>query len=408
MKPIRIVALFGCLLAVTAVTQAQAADPFADNFKFYYGFNKRNVIAAAEKMPVADYGFKPTSEVRTFGEVLGHIVDVQNMACSAIKGEANPSKEPIEKTAKTKDELVKAVKASFEYCDGAFNTLTDAKLTEKYKGARGEYPKSNAASLAVFHTSEHYGNLVVYLRLKGIVPPSSEPAPQQKAETKPAPDQSKMPPFDLDTYQLGLLRKGPNSGTGTKEEAEKIQAGHMANIGKMAQSGKLVAAGPMMDNGDLRGIFLFKASMDDAKALAAEDPAIKAGRLQMDIFTWMAPKGIGAKLNEEYRKNPNIPMTMTKYHFVILKTGPNWTAESTPELQKLQLEHLWNIRKMLDSGKMPAAGPLASAGNLAGIFVFTTQSAEEAKAWAESDPMVKAGRLVAEIHPWYVAKEVWP
>ncbi len=404
MKSIKAVLLIWVLLALTAVAHAQAADPFANNFKVYYGFNKQNVIGAAEKMPAADYGFKPTSEVRSFGEVLGHIVDVQNSACSAIKGEPGPAKDSVEKTAKTKDDLVKAVKASFEFCDGAFNSLTEAVLREKYKGMRGEYPKSNAASLAVFHTSEHYGNLVVYLRLKGIVPPSSEPPPPQK----PAADHSKPPQFDLETYQLGLLRKGPNSGTGTKEEAEKIQAGHMANIGKMAQSGKLIAAGPMMDDGDLRGIFLFKASMEEARALAAEDPAIKAGRLRMEIFTWMGPKGIGAKLNEEYRKNPQTPMTMTKYHFVLLKRGAKWTAESTPELQKLQLDHLWNIRQMMDAGKMPAAGPLANAGDLAGIFVFTTQSAEEAKAWAESDPAVKAGRLAVEIHPWFVAKEVWP
>ncbi len=222
------------------------------------------------------------------------------------------------------------------------------------------------------------------------------------------PDQSKPPQFDLETYQLGFLRKGPTSGTGTKEEAEKIQAGHMANIGKMAEAGKLIAAGPMMDDGDLRGIFLFKASMDEARALAAEDPAIKAGRLRMEIFTWMGPKGIGAKLNEEYKKNPKIPMTMTKYHFVLLKRGAKWTAESTPETQKLQIEHMWNIRQLMDAGKMPAAGPLANAGDLAGIFVLATQSADEAKTWAESDPAVKAGRLTAEIHPWFVAKEVWP
>jgi len=92
---------------------------------------------------------------------------------------------------------------------------------------------------------------------------------------------------------------------------------------------------------------------------------------------------------------------------VLLKRGPNWTTESTPEIQKLQLEHLWNIRQMLDSGKMPSAGPLENAGDLAGIFIFATESTEEAKAWAESDPAVKAGRLAVEIHPWLVAKEVW-
>lgn len=409
MNRMKIVALFGCLLAIATVAQAQSADPFADNFKFYYGFNKRNVIAAAEKMPAADYGFKPTSEVRTFGEVLGHIVDVQNMACSAIKGEANPSKEPTEKTAKTKDDWVKAVKASFEYCDGAFNTLTDAKLIEKYKGSRGEYPKSNAASLAVYHTSEHYGNLVVYLRLKGIVPPSSEPAPPQKAETKPAPDQSKPPQFDLDSYQFGFLRKGPNSGTGTKEEAEKIQAGHMANINKMAAMSKLMAAGPMGDNGDLRGIFLFKtASLDEAKALAAEDPAIKAGRLRMDIFTWMGPKGIGKEFSAKFQANPKTPATMTQFYLALLSSGPKASAGTTAEQQKILLEHLWNIRRRLDDKSFVAAGPFGDAGDLRGIFVIAAKTAEEAKAIAESDPMVKAGVVSVELHPWWVAKEVWP
>ncbi len=232
---------------------------------------------------------------------------------------------------------------------------------------------------------------------------------QQAPPQTPKADQSKPPQFDLETYQLGLLRKGPNSGTGTKEEAEKIQAGHMANIGKMAQAGKLIAAGPMADDGDLRGIFLFKAaSLEEARALAAEDPAIKAGRLKLDLFTWMGPKGIGAKLNEEYRKDPGIKMTMTQYHFALLKRGANAFDGSSASGQKLLLDHLWNIRRMMDEGKMTAAGPLGNAGELAGIFVFTTQSMDEAKAWVGTDPMVKGGYMLAEIHPWYVAKEVWP
>lgn len=234
--------------------------------------------------------------------------------------------------------------------------------------------------------------------------PFIEPQPPSVGQAP----QNEMPKFDLDKYQIGLLRKGPNSGTGTKEEAGKIQAGHMAHINKMAMDGKLVAAGPMLDDGDLRGIFLFKtASLDEARALAADDPAIKAGRLKMDVYSWYAPKGIGAKLMEEYKNDPKTPMTMTKHHFVLLKRGPKWTAESTPETQKLQIEHLWNIRRMMDSGKMPGAGPLENAGDLAGIFVFATESAEEAKSWADSDPAVKAGRLAVEMHPWLVAKEVW-
>ncbi|HMV51057.1 MAG TPA: YciI family protein [Blastocatellia bacterium] len=233
---------------------------------------------------------------------------------------------------------------------------------------------------------------------------------QAKQESKPEPDHTKMPQFELETYQLGFLRKGPNHGTGTKEEADKIQAGHMANINKMAVDGKLFAAGPMGDNGDLRGIFIFRGiSLEEAKALAAADPAIKADRLKLDLFPWMAaPKAIGGKLMEEYKKNPKVSMTMAKHHFVLLKRNAKSMEGSADELQKLQLAHLWNVRRLLDEGKAVAAGPVANAGDLAGIFVFATESMEEAKAWAENDPMVKAGRLTVEIHPWFVAKEVWP
>ena len=271
-----------------------------------------------------------------------------------------------------------------------------------------------------------FGLSFALLTVVAIAQAQSAPAPQQSPkqeapkqavrQEKPAAEQSKQraeqkakpPQFDLEPYQLGLLRKGPNSGTGTKEEAEKIQAGHMANIGKMAQAGKLIAAGPMMDDGDLRGIFLFKAaSLDEAKALAAEDPAIKAGRLKLDLFTWMGPKGIGAKLNEEYRKDPGIKMTMAKYHFALLKRGAKAFDSSSPDSQKLLVEHLWNIRQMMDEGKMATAGPLGDAGDLTGIFVFATESMDEAKAWVNTDPMVKAGFMIAEIHPWFVAKEVW-
>lgn len=242
--------------------------------------------------------------------------------------------------------------------------------------------------------------LSVLLAMVAVAQSQTAPAPKQEA---------KVPQFNLETYQLGLLRKGPNHGTGTKEESDKVQAGHMANIQKMAKDGKLFAAGPMADDGDLRGIFIFKAaSLAEAKALAAEDPAIKAGRLKLDLFTWMGPEAIGVKLMDEYRKNPNIPMTMTKYHFVLLNSGTNAATGSPSDGQKLMLDHLWNIRRMMDEGKMAAAGPLADGGAIAGIFVFATDSMDQAKAWANTDPMVKVGRLTPEIHPWYVAKEVWP
>lgn len=223
------------------------------------------------------------------------------------------------------------------------------------------------------------------------------------------PDKTKPPQFDLEGYQLGFLRKGPNHGTGTKEEADKVQAGHMANINKMATMGKLVAAGPMGDDGDLRGIFLFKvASLDEAKALAAEDPAIKAGRLRMDIFTWWGPKNIGKDFIAKFQADPKTPATMTKYFLALLTKGAKAAEGTAADKQKLQLEHMWNVRRRLDDKSFATAGPFERAGDLRGIFVIAAKTADEAKAIAEADPSVKAGVMAIEIHPWWVAKEVWP
>jgi len=242
--------------------------------------------------------------------------------------------------------------------------------------------------------------------LKGVMPLSIEPALQQqqsqpKAETKP-------PRFDNEQYQFGILTRGPKWTAENTPEIQKIQEGHMANINKMAQAGKLFAAGPILDNGDMRGIFIFRAaSIDEAKALAAEDPAIKAERLKLEILPWFGSKGIGVKAAEEHKKDPDMKWTMKKYHLAILKRG-HQTTQPPAEAQKIQLEHLWNIRRMMDEGKMLTAGPFMKEGDLRGIFVLNTESAEEAKAWAEADPAVKAGWLIVEIHPWLVAKEVWP
>lgn len=106
-------------------------------------------------------------------------------------------------------------------------------------------------------------------------------------------DAAKPPQYDMTTYVMGLLRRGPASGTGTKEEQQKVQEGHMANIRKMAATGKLIVAGPITDGGDLRGIFIFKAaSPDEVRAMVEEDPAIKAGRLIYELHPWFAASGL--------------------------------------------------------------------------------------------------------------------
>lgn len=230
----------------------------------------------------------------------------------------------------------------------------------------------------------------------------------QPADPRQPKAESKMPQFENENYHFGLLRRGPKWTPESTPETQKIQEGHMANINRMAQLGKLYAAGPILDGGDLRGIFIFRtSSLEEAKALADEDPAIKAGRLQLEILPWFGSKGIGVKAMEEFKKNPKMEWTMKKHHLVLLKKGPQ-TGQSAEEAQKIQLEHLWHLRRLLDEGKMVAVGPMMANNEIRGVSVFKTESLEEAKAWAEADPAVKAGRLVVEIYPWLVAKEVWP
>jgi uncharacterized damage-inducible protein DinB len=132
------------------------------------------VERAADKMPEVQYAFKPDPEVRSFGEVLGHIADAEYLFCSAVLGESNPSP-GVEKGKKTKAEITAAVRAAFAYCDKAYSGITEAAAAETVKVGNSERNKLGLLSFNTTHGFEHYGNLVVYMRIKGIVPPSSEP-----------------------------------------------------------------------------------------------------------------------------------------------------------------------------------------------------------------------------------------
>ncbi len=99
---------------------------------------------------------------------------------------------------------------------------------------------------------------------------------------------------------------------------------------------------------------------------------------------------------------------MVTYYMGLISRGPKWTPEATPEVERLQEAHMANIRKLGESGKLVVAGPFTDGGQLRGVFVFKVGSLEEAKALADSDPAVRAGRLVVEVHPWLVQKGVLP
>jgi len=99
---------------------------------------------------------------------------------------------------------------------------------------------------------------------------------------------------------------------------------------------------------------------------------------------------------------------MMTVYLVLLKKGPAWTAEVTPATQAIQDAHMANIRAMWQAHKLVVAGPVEDQADLRGVFVFQAASLEEAKAWAASDPAVKAGRLTPVVYPWWVEKGALP
>lgn len=166
------IALFAAPLFAQAPAGA-AAPSTAEAIRQTYSNLKNNILKAADKMPDDAYDFKPTPEERSFGGWIGHVVEAQNNGCARVQG--LPPADLKMGPGTTKAALVASLKSSFDLCDAAYAALTDSNSNDTVQGFRG--PATRLASLAgnVTHDSECYGAMAVYMRLKGIVPPSSEP-----------------------------------------------------------------------------------------------------------------------------------------------------------------------------------------------------------------------------------------
>jgi len=135
----------------------------------------RNLVESAEKMPEADYAFQATKETRTFAGFVGHTINAAYNNCSRAKGEPNPNKEDLEKvTAKAK--LVEAAKAVQAYCDAVYAAQTDASLAEMVAAGQNQVPRAQLLIGVISHNMNEYGQKVILMRLKGIVPPTTERA----------------------------------------------------------------------------------------------------------------------------------------------------------------------------------------------------------------------------------------
>jgi len=162
--------------AETLLAQAPQANPKSKGITDNWTSAAKNMKESASIMPEANYSFRPVESVRTFGQILAHVAGVNYLFCSAAKGEKSPhGEDDFEKTATTKAAIDKALNDSLAYCDGAFSALTDKAAGEPVAMpyGMGNMPRAGALVLNIGHVSEHYGNLVTYFRIKGIVPPSS-------------------------------------------------------------------------------------------------------------------------------------------------------------------------------------------------------------------------------------------
>ncbi|MGO9094896.1 MAG: DinB family protein [Bryobacteraceae bacterium] len=160
-------------LPLAGQTQPAApANPLTADARDAWSFVKTMVLRAAEKMPEENYAFKPVPEVRSFGELIGHILGAQNGLCATVKGVARPN---IQLDKATKADLIAALKESDAFCDATFAGLTDAQAAEPVTLYGKSRTRLTGFYMLSFHGAEHYGNIVTYMRLKGLVPPSSEP-----------------------------------------------------------------------------------------------------------------------------------------------------------------------------------------------------------------------------------------
>lgn len=177
----RILLLSALVACAAPLAQAQTANTTASDagvaaLRAMWESQTRFLLRAAEQMPDSDYAFRPVATVRTFGQLIGHVAGAQNLMCAAALGQPSKSEDDIEKSMTTKAQLVAALRASNESCRAAY-AQSDAAAARSTMLYGEKQSRMFALALNATHDGEHYGNVVTYFRIKGMTPPSSQPAP---------------------------------------------------------------------------------------------------------------------------------------------------------------------------------------------------------------------------------------
>ncbi len=184
--PLGAVTTMGLALAQSSATgmdhmdHSQAAGPTqaavgpAAEAQRGYNAAKTNILKSADRMPTADFSYKPEPDIRTFARVLNHVTEAQLRSCGLANGTPASSLPKVPPETADKATIVGALQASFAECDKAFAALTDSNLAEMFTMGPAKRSRIGLMWGTVAHDNEQYSTLALYLRLKGIAPPSSE------------------------------------------------------------------------------------------------------------------------------------------------------------------------------------------------------------------------------------------
>jgi uncharacterized protein YciI len=198
----------------------------------------------------------------------------------------------------------------------------------------------------------------------------------------------------MTTYQLVMLRRGPNHAAASTPEGQAALKAHVDHLYKLAANGVAKVAGPFTDDGEIQGLLIVAApTAEKAMEIEAADPAVEAGIFALEAAPFMSPEnwfGTWAAYGQ-----------FERVYFGFLVSGPN-RGQDPEAAKQLQKEHLAYMDGQAAQGKLVVAGPFTQEGRRRGLVVYRVDTMAEAKQRAEADPMIKAGRLAVELHPWQV------
>ena len=209
------------------------------------------------------------------------------------------------------------------------------------------------------------------------------------------------PKLEMATTTLAILAKAPGAKPLGEREIQAIQERHLAYLRRLLAERKALLEGPIHGKAPMVSVIVLDVpTVEEARAILAEDAWVASGQLVAEIHPWFSAKGL--------LRAPAPSGRSTLCYLGLLRRPPDAPALSKEKLDELQAGHMANIHAMADSHDLAIAGPMGDDGTLRGIFVFRTTDPERIENLVERDPAVSAGRLAVELYPWYVPEGVLP